>query len=50
MLFLNLPKIEIIIFQVLTLIFYPLILLCFSPIRKLTNLISGYNEEEKSIT
>ena len=43
MLFLNWPKIEIIIFQVLlTLIFYPVILLCFSPIRKLTNLISGY--------
>ena len=43
MLFLSLPKIEIIIFQVLlTLIFYPAILLCFSPIRKLTNLISGY--------
>ena len=43
MLFLNLPKIEIIIFQVLlTLIFYPLLLLCFRPISKLANLISGY--------
>ena len=43
MLFLNLPKIEIIIFQVLlTLIFYPLLLLCFRPISKLVNLISGY--------
>ena len=43
MLFLNLPKIEIIIFQVLlTLIFYPLLLLCFRPVSKLANLISGY--------
>lgn len=42
MLFLNLPKIEFIIFQALiTLIFYPLMLLCFRPISKLTNLISG---------
>ena len=43
MLFLNLPKIEIIISQaLLTLIFYPLLLLCFRPISKLANLISGY--------
>ena len=43
MLFLNLPKIEIIISQaLLTLIFYPLLMLCFRPISKLANLISGY--------
>ena len=49
-LFFQMPEIEFIIFQIfITLIFYPLLFLFFSPVKKLINLIVRECNEEKNI-